>query len=83
MSEEGKPPDLSEALANFKTSMAKLGQVATAQGAFGWMVRGDLVNARETLRRLSPDMLLDVSAAASALSALAAEVAAEQGGAQP
>ncbi|WP_280505816.1 hypothetical protein [Nocardia farcinica] len=80
--DEQRNPDLSglsDALNNFQSAMTRLGQTATAQGAFGWMVRGDLEKAREALRKLPPDKLLEVSAAASALSALADEVAAEGG----
>ncbi|GAA1281246.1 hypothetical protein [Saccharothrix xinjiangensis] len=68
MTEEKPRPSLDEAL-------AKVRLVAGAQGSMGWMVRGDLAKARETLEKLSAEQLREVSAAAAALSSLADEVA--------
>lgn len=66
-----------DALAGIYTSPTV---AATAQGAFGWMMRGDLDKARATLSRLPSERLVEVSVAAAALSALADEVA---GGSKP
>ncbi|MCM6775001.1 hypothetical protein NDR87_26510 [Nocardia sp. CDC159] len=68
---------LDAALQRLRESATAAAGTMTAQGAFGWMMRGDLAKARATLVKLSPDKLTEVSAAAAALSALADEVAAE------
>lgn len=49
------------------------GHILSAQGALGWMMRGDLENARLVIRELPPDTLRELSAAATALAALADE----------
>ncbi len=77
MTDEQTPGEkLDAALAKFKQAAAEAGVTATAQGAFGWMVRGDSAKARETLGGLPVARLAEVSAAAAALSSLAAELAA-------
>lgn len=48
MSDEQTPGEkLDAALAKFKAAAADVGVTATAQGAFGWMMRGDLEKSRE------------------------------------
>jgi len=70
----------------FKNTVDKVGKafqqaghVLTAQAAMGWVMRGDLDAARNTLRGLPPEMLHEVSAAAAALTSLADEVLAAGG----
>ncbi|WP_280410557.1 hypothetical protein [Nocardia asiatica] len=58
---------------------ARAGQTWTVQGAMGWMFRGDIDRARDALRRIPRERLVEVSAAAAALSSLADEIAAEPG----
>jgi hypothetical protein len=65
---------------NFERSMrqhgeavGKAGRILTAQGAFGWMYRGDVDQARAALKAMSPEQLQEVSAAAAALAGLADE----------
>ncbi|MBF6213742.1 hypothetical protein IU487_22250 [Nocardia puris] len=84
MTDEPTPGEkLDAALAKFKEAAAQVSVTATAQGAFGWMMRGDLMQARATLAKLPRERLLDVGVAAAALSSLAEEVAAEAEGSNP
>lgn len=76
MSEQTPGERYEAALAKLKAAAAELGVTATAQGAFGWMMRGDLEEARTVLGRLPRERLVEVSIAAAALSTLADEVAA-------
>lgn len=69
---------LRTALREMNAAFAQVGNVLRAQGAFGWMYRGDLEQARETLDTLPADVLRQVSAAASVLSTLADELLAER-----
>ncbi|MEV5391907.1 hypothetical protein [Nocardia farcinica] len=78
MTDEPTPGEkLDAALARLKATAAAASTTLTAQGAFGWMMRGDLEQARAALTKLPTDKLVEVSAAAAALSALADEVAGE------
>lgn len=80
MSEQTPGERFEEALAKLRAAGAEVGVLATAQGAFGWMMRGDLDKARAALVKLPPERLVEVSVAAAALSALADEVS---GGSKP
>lgn len=83
MTDEQTPAErITAAMEKLKTAAENAGQALTVQAAMGWMWRGDLEQARTALRKLPPERLYEVSAAGSALSALADEVAAE-GGATP
>jgi hypothetical protein len=57
----------------FGAALAHVGHVARAQGAMGWLYRGDIEQARTALDGLPPEVLRQVSASAAALSALADE----------
>lgn len=67
---------MGEATKKFSEAMQHTGHILTAQGAMGWVYRGDLASARRALEKLPADKLAEVSAAAAALSSLADEVAA-------
>ncbi len=69
---------LKKVLGEFGKAMEQAGHVFAAQGAFGWMFRGDLEQARKTLEGLPADKLQEVSMAAAALASLADEVAMEK-----
>ncbi|MEU1550261.1 hypothetical protein [Nocardia sp. NPDC005745] len=76
-------PELNEALKGFSESLAKsveslarVGQLWRAQGAFGWMLRGDIEQARTTLESLPADRLPEIAIAATTLASLAEEIAA-------
>lgn len=69
--------EFQDALKKLADTMLNLGHIMSAQGAFGWMYRGDLDHARAVLAKLPPEVLQQVSVAASALSTLADEVAGE------
>ncbi|MGW4958013.1 hypothetical protein ACWEPL_12375 [Nonomuraea sp. NPDC004186] len=65
---------------NFERSMRQLGETLgqvgrtfAAQGAMGWMYRGEVSQARAGLAAMSPEQLREVSAAAAALASLADE----------
>lgn len=58
--------------------LTHVGHIAVAQGAMGWMYRGDLDKARETLQELDAEVLTEVALAASVLGTLAEELAAEK-----
>lgn len=68
-----------DAWAELGKAIESVGHVIAAQGALGYMLNGDLANARETLANLPADQLQSVSVAAAALSSLADEIAAETG----
>lgn len=77
MSTEPTPGEkLDAALAKAKVAAAEAGVILAAQGAFGWALRGDMEKARTALCSLPPGKMFEVSAAAAALSVLAAEVSA-------
>lgn len=67
---------LGDAAKKFSEGTQHTGHILTAQGAMGWVYRGDLEKARQVLQKLPADKLAEVSAAAAALSSLADEVAA-------
>jgi len=67
---------MGEAAEKIREGMEHTGHILTAQGAMGWVYRGDLEKARTMLEKLPADKLAEVSAAAAALSSLADEVAA-------
>lgn len=67
------------AMKDLHTAATAAGVTLKVQGAMGWMWRGDIEQARTALRRLPHERLLEVSAAAAALSALADEIATEEG----
>ena len=72
-------PDVAAAwknVQNFLAAVRDSGHILVAQGAFGWLVRGDLDRARRELGKLPVEKLTAVSLAAAALSSLADEVAA-------
>jgi hypothetical protein len=71
---------LVEAAAQFGAQMEHIGHVLHAQGAMGWMYRGDLERARTALGNLPVDALRQVSVASAALSHLADEVATKDAG---
>lgn len=80
MTDEQTPGErIAAAMKGIQEAAAVAGVTLTVQGAMGWMWRGDIEQARTTLRRLPRERLLEVSAAASALSALADEIATETG----
>jgi hypothetical protein len=84
MSEELTPGQrLGKALRGFSEAGRAAGATLTAQGAFGWMMRGDIAKARATLAKLPADKLREASDAAAALSPLADDVASEPGGPTP
>jgi hypothetical protein len=84
MSEELTPGQrLGNALRGFGEAGRAAGATLTAQGAFGWMMRGDIAKARATLAKLPADKLREASDAAAALSPLAEDVASEPGGPIP
>jgi hypothetical protein len=76
-SETGPEPDWADQLragfAGFAEALAHVGHIARAQGAMGWLYRGDLDQAARALDGLPPDVLRQVSTAAQALSTLADE----------
>lgn len=83
MTDEQTPAErITAAMEKLKTAAENAGHTFTVQGAMGWMWRGDLEQARTALRKLPPERLHEVSAAAAALSALADEVATETGAGQ-
>jgi len=59
---------------NVSRSLEDASRIAAAQGAMGWMMRGDLEKARAVLSALSGDRLSEISATAAALAALADEM---------
>jgi hypothetical protein len=67
---------MGEAAKKFSDGMQHTGHIMTAQGAMGWVYRGDLEKARAVLEKLPADKLAELSMAAAALSSLADEVAA-------
>ncbi|WP_181723083.1 MULTISPECIES: hypothetical protein [Nocardia] len=73
-------PDMNEALKRFSESLtpslARTGQLWRAQGALGWMLRGDIEKARDTLESLPADRLPEIAVAATTLVSLAEEIAA-------
>ena len=69
-------PTFSEALASLGSTLEHLGHTLAGQGAFGWMYRGRIDDARRALERLPAGALQQVSVAAAALSTLADEIAA-------
>ncbi|MEV4287378.1 hypothetical protein AB0K40_17880 [Nonomuraea bangladeshensis] len=48
-------------------------RIFAAQAAMGWAYRGDIDGTRTALKRISPEQLRELSAAASMLAALADE----------
>lgn len=68
---------LQEAVADVVPKLEHMGHVAKAQGAMGWIYRGDLEQARQALAGLPADKLAEISIAAAALSSLADEQAKE------
>lgn len=66
-------------VAGFTEALAHVGHIARAQGAMGWLYRGDIEAAGKTLDGLPADVLHQVSAAAQALSTLADERLAQAG----
>ncbi|WP_280499363.1 hypothetical protein [Nocardia cyriacigeorgica] len=68
-------PDLSTAWAALQATAMQLTMVLRAQSAMGWMMRGHLAEAHTVLQVLPADKLLELSAAAEALSSLADELA--------
>jgi hypothetical protein len=62
-----------QAGAEISKSIEQATDVLAAQAAMGWMYRGDLTNARAAIAGVAPDKLLQVSAAATALAAIADE----------
>lgn len=73
--------NLKKAVGRFAEDLGKAVEDAApifaAQGAMGWMMKGDMEQARSALAKLPADKLREVSAAAFALSSLADEIAAE------
>ncbi|ANZ35217.1 hypothetical protein BBK82_03165 [Lentzea guizhouensis] len=67
---------LGEAAKKLQQGLENTGHILTAQGAMGWVYRGDLPKARQALGKLPVDKLAELSAVAAALSSLADEVAA-------
>jgi hypothetical protein len=65
--------NLEKAVAEMGKGFARVGYVLAAQGAMGWAYRGDLDQARNALKSMSPDQLQELSAAASMLAGLADE----------
>jgi hypothetical protein len=65
-----------EALAKLPGEMQKAAHIMTAQGAFAWLYRGDLDQARIALENLPTDSLQTVAVTAAALSSLAEEITA-------
>lgn len=82
MSSDQQQPEwlkqLTEAITGFGKELEKVGPILIAQGAFGWMMRGDIEAARADLAKLPVEQLQAVSLAASALTSLADEVAGEK-----
>ncbi|MBF6416940.1 hypothetical protein [Nocardia cyriacigeorgica] len=72
---EFDPERLNQAMENLRNAAINTGHTLTVQAAMGWVMRGDLAKACESLQRLPADKLLEVSAAAAALSSLADELA--------
>lgn len=70
--------NLSNALGQLPKALEKMGHIAAAQGAMGWMVQGEMEKAREALAGLPVEQLQAVSVAAAALASLADEVAMEK-----
>lgn len=69
---------IQNAAAELAKAMEQTGYILTAQGAMGWLYRGDLEKARETLANLPAEQLQAVSVTASALASLADEIAASR-----
>ncbi|WP_031165985.1 hypothetical protein [Streptosporangium roseum] len=65
--------DLQAAAAKAGEALGHVSHVLTAQEAMGWMYRGDLNAARHAIAKLPDDKLVELSAAAAALAALADE----------
>jgi hypothetical protein len=67
---------LKDALAEFGKAIETSGHIMAAQGAMGWMMRGEWAKARVALSDLPDERLREVSVTAAALSSLADEMAA-------
>lgn len=65
--------NLHKAAADLGKGLTQAGNVLVAQGAMGWAYRGDLNQARTALAVMTPDQLVEVSAAATLLAALCDE----------
>ena len=64
---------MAEAGRKLSESLARAGHILAAQGAMGWMYRGNVDQARAALKGMSPEQLHELSAAAAALASLADE----------
>jgi hypothetical protein len=67
-----------ELAAGFAHALEQVGHIMAAQGAMGWMFRGDLDAARKSLMGLPVEQLQTVSVTASALASVADEIAMER-----
>lgn len=65
--------NLQKAAADLGKGLAQTGNILAAQGAMGWAYRGDLNQTRTALASMTPEQLVEVSAAATLLAALADE----------
>ena len=65
--------NLQKASADLGKGLAQAGNILSAQTAMGWAYRGDLPATRTALAVMTPDQLVEVSAAATLLAALCDE----------
>lgn len=70
---------IQDAAEEFVLGMTQFNCIVFAQVAMGWMYRGDIEQAREAIRQMPTDRLLELSTAAAALAGLADEIAAGHG----
>ncbi|WP_306358656.1 MULTISPECIES: hypothetical protein [unclassified Nocardia] len=74
MTDQNAGSELYTALDNFRRAATRANHILAGQAALGRMMTGKAAVARETLEKLPPAALAEVSAAGSALVAMAEEL---------